>query len=97
MQVQLALELIVQHAVHHSTEETTHHVHLRIFDELSIEQRRAAIDQLLWLALDVLTSHNPQAYELSLWMDVLIENLVCRDGWQQRILPHLSCHNQQPV
>src|SRR4051794_39136072 len=93
LQVQLALEQIVQHAVHHATEETTHHVHLRKFDELSIEQRRAAVDQLLWLALDVVATHNPEAYDGSLWMDVLIQNLVVNENWQERLLPHFSCRN----
>jgi hypothetical protein len=97
LQVQLALEQIVQYAVHHATEETTRHVHLRKFHELSIEQRRTAVDQLLWLALDVLASHNPEAYDGSLWMDVLIENLVAYENWQERLLPHLSCRNEQPA
>jgi hypothetical protein len=75
-----ALEVIVRHAVKNARNDTTHHVHLRFFDELSLEDRKAVADELSWLAFDVLLSNSQgRHHPASIWNELVLEWLVPSD------------------
>ncbi len=98
IQIIRALDSIVYYAVQQQANGDTHHVHMLPFDNLSREQRKAAVDQLLWLAFDVLAQAEPIDSDYQkLWQDVLMEQLTCHENWQEVVMRQLSCRNEQPV
>jgi hypothetical protein len=74
-QVGRAVGTIAYYAVQQQEADTVHHVHMLPFDNLTPEQRRAAIAQLIWLALDV-------SGDKKIWVDELIANVAACDSWQ---------------
>jgi hypothetical protein len=90
-----ATETIAYYAVQQAAAGTKDHVHLMPFDNLTQEQRRAVIAQLIWLALDVSLRGE------DIWLDELIENVVAEDkrpaGWQDRILDRLPVDERAKV
>jgi hypothetical protein len=75
-QVISAVETIAYYAVQQAEAETTHHVHMLPFDNLTQQQRRSVISLMVWLALDVSPADE------NIWLDELIENIVAQDNWQ---------------
>jgi hypothetical protein len=73
-----AVSTIVYWAVQHAAAETTHHLHFLPFDNLTREQRKEAVDQLLWIAHDVATlakAENTQD-DTNIFLDCCAEELA---------------------
>jgi hypothetical protein len=73
--VKEALDLIVAYAVKMHEDGTTHHVHLRSFEDYTREQRIEAAHLLLWLAKDIVQvpPFSEDSDDLKAWDDMLEE------------------------